>query len=183
MPVNRAQFIPGNPVFQEIRPLNKGIILDQPPQLAPAGSLQNAQNFQAISNGLLRREAHQVYSSLTVGYPPIQDMYVFFDSSTGLQKTLVVDQKFIYEFTNAAMTGKYWVYDTGTITATAANTTITGNGTTWTGQELQGGDIIVLDLDGSGNGPEELIVSSITDNTHLEVVTAPASSHAGGSDY
>ena len=163
MPVNRAQFIPGNPVFQEIRPLNKGIILDQPPQLAPAGSLQNAQNFQAIPNGLLRREAHHRYAgSLAVGYPPIQDMYVFFDTSTGLQKTLVVDQKFIYEFTNTAMTGKYWVYDTGTITATADDATITGAGTTWTGNELQGGDVIVLDLDGSGNGPEELTVASIT---------------------
>ncbi len=118
MPVNRAQFIPGNPVYQEIRPLNKGIQVHLPPQLAPVGSLQNAQNFQIIPNGLLRREAQQNYaSSLSVEYPPIQDMYVFFDTTTGLQKTIVIDQKFIYEFNNTAMTGKYWVYDTGTITA------------------------------------------------------------------
>ncbi len=118
MPVNRAQFIPGNPVYQEIRPLNKGIQVHLPPQLAPAGSLQNAQNFQIIPNGLLRREAQQNYaSSLSVDYPPIQDMYVLFDTTTGLQKTIVIDQKFIYEFNNTEMTGKYWVYDTGTITA------------------------------------------------------------------
>lgn len=115
MPVNRAQFIPGNPVYQAIRPLNKGIQLHEPPQLAPPGSLQNAQNFQIIPNGLQRREAHQRYAgSLAVDYPPIQDMYVFFDTTTGLQKTIVVDQKFMYILNQSAMTGKYWVYDTGT---------------------------------------------------------------------
>ena len=184
MPVNNAQFIPGNPIFQPIRPLDKGIQLHMSSQLAEMGSLQKATNFQVIPNGLQRRETQQRYSDQQVNYGPIQDMYVFFDSTTGLQKTIVVDQKFIYEITPSTFTGKYWVYNTGTITATAANTTITGSGTLWdTDGHLQEGDVIVLDLDGSGNGPEELIVDSITDDTHLEVKVAPASSHAAGSDY
>lgn len=184
MAVNNAQFIPGNPIFQPIRPLDKGIQLHVSPQMAEVGSLQKATNYQVIPNGLQRREAQQRYSDLQVNYGPIQGMYTFFNSSTGLQKTIVIDQKFIYEITPSTFTGKYWVYDTGTITATAANTTITGSGTTWdTDQHLQEGDVIVLDLDGSGNGPEELLVDSITDDTHLEVKVAPASSHAAGSDY
>ena len=115
MPTNKELFIPGNPVFQAIRPLNKGIQLHEPPQMAPMGSLQNAQNYQVIPNGLLRREAHQRYAGATVvDYPPIQDMYVYFDTSTGLQSTIIVDQKFMYALSATAMTGKYWVYDTGT---------------------------------------------------------------------
>jgi len=179
-----SSFIPGNPLFHTIRPLNKGIQLHLPPQLSEEGSLQNAQSFQATPGGLLRREAHQRYAGSTqVDYPPIQSLEVFFDSTTGLQKTVVIDQKFIYTLASATFVPKYWVYDTGTITATASDETITGSGTTWTDGLLQQGDVIVLDLDGSSNGPEVLEVDSITDNTHLETKIAPVNSHAAGSDY
>ncbi len=186
MAVNNAQFIPGNPVFQAIRPLNKGIQLHEPPQMAPPGSLQDAQNFQVIPNGLQRREAHQRYAgSLAVDYPPIQDMYVFFDTSTGLQKTVVVDQKFIYEFNNTAMTGKYWTYTTGTITSTATDKTITGSSTLWNtaASKVQAGDIIVLDANGSGDGPETLEIDTITNDTSLETTVATIYTHPGGTDY
>lgn len=179
-----TSFNPGNPLFHTIRPLNKGIQLHLPPQLSEEGSLQNAQSFQTTPGGLLRREAHQRYAGAAqVDYPPIQALKVFFDASTGLQKTVVIDQKFMYTLASATFTAKYWVYDTGTITATAADATIVGSGTTWTDGLLQSGDVIVLDLDGSGNGPEVLEVDSITDDTHLETKVAPASSHAAGSDY
>ena len=77
MPVNKAQFIPGNPIFYPIRPLNKGIQLHLPPQLAPEGSLQNAQNFQVIPNGLQRREPHPRYAGApAVDYPPVREINV-----------------------------------------------------------------------------------------------------------
>ena len=180
----KANFVPGDPINFPIRPLNKGIQVHLPPQLSEAGSLQNAMNYQVTPGGLLRREAHRNYGSgATVDYPPIQDLYVFFDSSSGLQKTVVLDQKFVYELSASGLTGKYWTYDTGTITATAANVTITGSGTSWTGQNLLPGDVIILDADGSANGPEELIVKTITNDTSIDVVTAPVNSHAAGTDY
>ena len=45
------------------------------------------------------------------------------------------------------------------------------------------GDVIVLDADGSGNGPEELVIESVGGATSLVVETAPTSSHAAGTDY
>lgn len=165
--------------------------LDIPSQMLPPGALVDAANYIVGTNGLKRRPAFDAFTAGAVGYQPVVDMIPVWANQAS-QTTLIVDDKFIYTSTNQALIGVYSTYvgpgptdTTGTIEATASDETITGTNTLWdtAASDVKAGDVIILDADGSGNGPEELVIDSITNDTSLETVTAPANNHAAGSDY
>ena len=181
----------GRPVNKAIRPLDKGVILNKTPAELKPGELTNAQNCIITRRGIKRRPSYLRYDGGTVDddelYLPLTDLLVFWRID-GTQYTIALDDKFLYSLDTAGdFTRKTWVYDTGTITATAGTSTIEGaGGCLWdtAASAVQAGDVIVLDVDESGNGPEFCTISSITDDDTLEVVgDLPAEDHAGGTDY
>lgn len=178
-------FIPQDPRNIVLRPLDKGVQRHLPPQGIPPGAFLEAKNFSVNPSGLTRRPVFRAYGSglSAFTYGPITDLQPFWNTA-GLQKGIIWDQKFIYELSSTAVTGKYWVYDTGT--ASTSGTTVTGaGGTLWNtaASEVQAGDIFVLDPDASGDGPEAIEILSITSDTELELVSTPVGTYGAGSDY
>lgn len=178
-------FIPGSPVNVPLRPLNKGVQRHLPSQMAPEGSLYDVNEFQVTLEGLKRRAAYTNYiGSIVALYPPIQEPFTFTNVLTGEQKLMIMDQKFIYKKGSTSWFGVYWKYNTGTISTTSGNTIVTGSGTSWvTGSpELQGGDVLVIDVDGNAGGPQELEILSVDNDTQITLVSAPSLTLTG-EDY
>ena len=177
-----AGFSPaGNPVAIREAPL-RGMYRHISADHMETGMNYTVKEYLTTQKGLQRRAGISQYSSATVGYPPIQALISYYKTD-GTQQTIVVDQEFIYVLGRATMTGKTWVYSTGSITATAGNTTITGSGTSWNTPDIRAGDRLILDADGSGDGPENVIVSSVGSDTSITVETAPVNSYPAGTDY
>jgi hypothetical protein len=179
-------FIPADPQNIPLRPLDKGVQLHLPPQGLPSGAFLQARNLSVNPSGLTRRPVYRLYGSSLGGvdYGPIEDLQIFW-TTAGLHKAILWDQKFIYEVTSTAFTGKYWTYDVGTVTVDAATTVEGAGGMLWdtAASEVQAGDIMILDPDASGDGPEEIEIASITDDDTLELVTACTGTYGAGSDY
>jgi len=179
-------FIPQDPKNIILRPLDKGVQLHLPPQGIPEGAFLQARNLSVNPSGLTRRPIYRAFGSSlgAVDYGPIEDLQNFW-TTAGLAKVILWDQKFIYEVSSTAITGKYWVYDTGTVSVDAATTVEGAGGCLWdtAASEVQAGDIMVLDVDASGDGPEEVEIASITDDDTLELVTACTGTYGAGSDY
>lgn len=180
---DRSLFIPDSPRNFGIRPLNKGMVGHLPSNAIDDAALLVGKNVWVNPSGIKRRGAFYAERSEAGGtYPRLQDIGLFYESD-GTQVRFVIDDKFLYEIGASSWTGKYWTYTTGTITATSGSTTVSGSGTTWDGNDIKAGDKIVLDADGSGNGPETCEIASIDSDTQITVKVAPTSSHAAGSDY
>ena len=179
------------PIWQQASPrlipfktINGGIRLDASTLEMPPNACLDAANWSIGLLGPVRSSLLQYYlaSGYTVDYPPIRGVVNFYKAD-GSQVTIVFDRKFIYEVNpSSGFTGKYMTEAVGTIAATAGSVTITGTGTGWN-SDVNPGDIIILDADGSGNGPEELEISSVGGATALDVSTAPTYNHAAGTDF
>jgi hypothetical protein len=177
----KEQFIPSSPRNYPVRPLNKGVVLNAPPQNLEDGAFLKSLNFVVKPEGLERRGATSKFAGDNLlDYPPGQLLTTLWKTD-GNQEGLVVDSKFLYRLESSGYTGKYWTYDTGTVSTSAA--VATGDGTTWTGQEIQNGDIMVLDADGSGDGPEEVEVDSVDNDTQITLTSTPSGTYGAGTDY
>ncbi len=183
MPQGNFPFIPTDPKNFPIRDFHKGVVLHKAPQDMAPGSMLRARNYLVNPAGLTRRPVYNNYASgITVDYPPLNGL-ASFHTLGGIQHNILYDQKFIYALTSSAFTGKYWAYAAGDCTNTG--TAVVGNGTLWdtSASHLQVGDVMVLDFDESGDGPETATISAIADDTHLTLATAPGTNHPGGTDY
>ena len=128
------------PIWEQARPrivpfgvLNGGIRQDVPTHAVPKGACLDAANYSVGLRGPKRSPLLQYYlaSGYAVDYPPIRGVVNFYKAD-GTQITIAYDRKFMYEVNPATgFTGKYMTETTGTIEATAGNTTITGTGTSW----------------------------------------------------
>lgn len=179
----QSLFVPDSPRNFTIRPLIRGMVLNAPSNGIDDAALLDAKNVWITEEGIQRRGGY--YAERSEGsatYPRLQDVGVLYKSD-GTQVRFVIDDKFLYSLGDTSWTGQYWTYSTGTITATAGSTSVTGAGTTWTGQDIIAGDKIVLDADGSGNGPETCEVESVDGDTAITLTAAAANSHGAGSDY
>lgn len=166
-----------------IRPVNLGILSNLPATMVPLGGFVDIANYHAERAGLRRRPGIiDGAASDQVTYGPIQDAFTFYKAD-GSRLSAILDQKFLYLVTTTGFTGQYWTYTTGT--ASASGTTITGSGTLWNtaASYLRAGDVMILDADGSGDGPEEIEIDSITNDTELELVSAPVGTYGAGTDY
>lgn len=178
-------YIPPDPRNVPERPLSKGMVRHLPPQGLEEGAFLNLKNYWVTQSGLKRRGSIHFGAPVdTVDYPRMQGMGIYW-TTAGSRIPFLMDSKFFYTIGGSSYVPVYSVYDTGTITATASDETITGASTLWdtAASDVKAGDIIVLDPLGAGNGPEYLEIDSITSDTVLETVTAPVSSHAASSAY
>jgi len=167
-----------------IRPLNKGIIKNVSENSLPVGGLLDAQNCVVDEKGIRKRRGFTYFpnSSSVVAYPPIMGLATFWKPD-GTQISVVWDSKFIYRILPTSFLAVYDTYAIGT--CSSSGTTVTGVGSLWVtaASDVQAGDIFVLDADGSGDGPEEIEISSITNDTELELVSTPVGTFGVGSDY
>ena len=181
-------FIPQDPVNIQLGPFTKGMILNQAGHKLPEGAVIQAKDCIAGPEGLRRRPITESYVAGTLDYLPAQGLIELWKTD-GTQILVALDQKFIYEASPGAgtFTGKYWEYAVGTCSETTG--TITGaGGTLWdtAASEIQVGDVFVIDANGSGDGPEESIITAITNDNTLVVTggaAAFAGTYGGGTDY
>jgi hypothetical protein len=180
---NNDLFIPSEPRNLSIRPLNKGMMRHLATQGIPDGGFYTAKNVYISTNGIKRRNPYIQESSLgSATYPRIQDLGILWKTD-GSQVKWVIDNNFLYDIGTSSWSPKYWIYDTGD--CSVSGTTVTGSGTAWntTSNYIRAGDYIVLDADGSGDGPETVEIGGITNDTTLTLISTPSGTYGGGTDY
>lgn len=176
-----SPFIPKGPKTVAERPLDKGVILSLMPQGAPKGSFQALENYLVTPRGLLRTGDFVARGgpNMTVDYKPITGIWKLW-TSAGNGYVIVTDRKFMYVLGPSGLTAYYDTYSAGTLAVTT--TTATGSETSWN-TDVNAGDVLVLDADGSGDGPEEAIITGVNTDTELTIASAPAGTYAAGTDY
>lgn len=165
----KSLFVPSSPKNIAVRPPNKGMIRHLPAQAIPKEACLVAKNIYFTPGGAKRRPAWQEDAANgTVSYTRIDGIGVIWDTS-GDQDAFVVDDKFLYTVGGAgeAFTGVYWTYTSGN--ANASGTSVTGIGTKWDASSLDVGDVIVLDADGSGAGPEVVTIAGVNTSNDITV--------------
>lgn len=172
-----------DPINVPIRPLSLGMIRNQPEGGIPRGAMLRAENFIVGSKGAYRRPAWVRAIGTPVDYPPVQEVIQLWKSD-GTQQVVVVDSKFVYEWSlgSDTLTGKYLVYSTGT--ASSSGTTVTGaGGAAWVTGDIKTGDVMVLDANGTGDGPEEIEIDAVGGETTITLVSTPVGTYGAGTDY
>lgn len=163
-----------------LRPMNKGMIRNVSPTLIPGGGLYTAREYFVNEEGPKRRGGTvALFGGATVDYPPVRGI-ISFRKTDGTLQVMVLDSKFLYLGGASSLTGQYLTESDGTIEC--SGTTVTGSGTDFTA-DINEGDVIVFDVDGSGDGPEEAEILSIGGATSLTVDAAPTGTYASGTDY
>lgn len=176
-----SPFVPQGPKTIVERPLDKGVITSIMPQGAPAGSFQELENFLVTPRGLLRTGNFMARggSNLTVDYGPVTGVWKLW-TTAGNGYVVVTDRKFMYVLGSSGLTAYYDTYSTSTLEV--SSTTVTGAGTSWA-TDINAGDVLVLDADGSGDGPEDAIITRVNSDTELTIASAPTGTYAAGTDY
>jgi hypothetical protein len=166
----------------QIRPLTKGMFRAKSTQLIEQGAFYTLENYLSTDQGIKNRGGYTVYGELSAtDYPPIQDMFNMW-FTTGQKETFIFDSKFLYSVGSGSFTRIEYAYSTGTIAV--SGTTVTGSGTTWNDANyIYEGDVIVLDANGSGDGPEEVVISTVGGTTSLTLASTPTGTYGAGTDY
>lgn len=166
-----GMFIPSRLKNIAVRPPNKGMFCHLPAQAIPKEACLVAKNIHFTPGGARRRpEWTEDAANGTISYTRIDGIGVIWDTS-GDQDAFVIDDKFFYIVGGGdeGFTGKYWTYTSGT--ASATNTDVTGIGTAWNTSSIQVGDVIVLDANGSGAGPEAVTIAAINSTNSITANT------------
>jgi len=174
MAENKVNFIPNNPQTLAFRPLTKGVVRNLPSNGIPEGAFLSCSNFYPTLRGLTKAKSLRQYSSGEVRYPEIQNLFSYYSPTTGLQKALVNDEKFLYEVSGTDLNGIYWEYATGTVDATG--TAVTGYSTAWLSANLHSGDVIFID---TGTANEEATIKSINSDTSITLKEALSGTYTG----
>lgn len=180
--------MPVDPVFTTIRPLNKGMVRNLAPTGMEPGSFWNAQNYMVGINGPKRRPGFirlMGGNQVAAADRPLVDIAAFWKTD-GTQEAGLITSRYFYQFkTYSAPTVKNWTCSEGT--CSTSGSTVTGSGTNWDSDDPNGwiraGDYIVLDADGSGDGPETIEISAVTNDTTLALASTPVGTYGAGTDY
>ena len=136
---------PVNPLSIAERPLTGGIIRHLASNMMPPGSVLDARNVRITQRGIERRDGVYPLSDGQVLYGPVQDIIIYW-TTTGLQQTLAIDQKFLYLVTTGGVTPIYDSYATGTVSV-SGSTVIGDSVGDWTVEDVRPGDILALNPD------------------------------------
>lgn len=173
-------YTPASPENIVERPLSKGVVLNSPPQGMDTGSFLRLREFVTYPEGMKRTGNISHWGQgWTVDYPPVTGFWKLWRTS-GVGYAVVSDRKFIYTMGQDGLTGVYDTYSDGSLSVSGA--VATGNGTAWD-TDVNAGDVVVLDADGSGDGPEEAIITSVDSATQVTFVEAPTGTYSAGTDY
>ncbi len=170
-----SDFLPPENKDVDIRPLNKGMILDQPSQTIPNEAFLTLENFVANKEGPRRRSGFQRFANNDSTPYRMLDMVTLWKTN-GSQETILITDKILYSVgQTSGLTERVWEYTTGTVTV--AGTAVTGNGTLWTtlAGNVKAGDLFRC-------GTDEAEISSVDSNTTLTLKTT-GGTHSAGASY
>ena len=176
-----AVFQPSSAKQVFIRPLDKGMVLNQPSQAIPDGAFLYIKNLIAGPEGLTRRPGSgPIGKNQALPYTPSDMIAVW--RTDGLQKLVILTRNNLYVLDLATgLAEVLWGYSTGTITI--SGTSVTGSGTSWLGldaggycQNLMSGDILRT-ADG------EAVIDQVTSNTTLVLKTVGTLVNRTGVSY
>jgi hypothetical protein len=153
------------------------MILNNPSQTIPDEALIDGLNLFVTQEGLKKRGGFRDAFSVTSTDTPLRDIGNLW-LPTGLQKTWLVGDKYLYDLSLGSAIASYSTYDTGTIELSGL--TLTGSSTVWTEANIREGDIVILDADGT---PEEAVISVVNSDTSITLTEAPSGTYAAGTDY
>lgn len=144
---------PSSAISVAVRPIDKGMILDQPSQAIPDGALVDCRNFIASKEGLYRRPGYRRFAGGVVAPYRALD-YITLWGSDGSQESLLITERTLWRVNPVSMTEIPWVrYNTGTVTVVGL--TVTGTGTDWATADVLAGDILRI-------GTTEGIIKEVT---------------------
>lgn len=150
------------------RPVNKGMILDQPPQAIPDGSFVLLRNFLPNKEGPRRRPPYQVFAGGASCPYKILDYTTVWDTS-GSQINILITEKTLWKVSPSGLTEVPWVVSSaGTIDVTSLS--VTGTATTWLTDDIRPGDLLRV-------GTSEGIIATIDSDT---AITLESSTIADG---
>jgi hypothetical protein len=174
-------YIPPSPQTIAERPLSKGVLRNLPPQGMETGSFLRLREFLTLPEGIRRTGSISHWGQgWTVDYPPVTGFWKLWRTS-GTAYSVVSDRKFIYTMGQDGLTGVYDTYSTGTCSVSGSAVTGAG-GANWS-SDINVGDVIVLDADGDGDGPEEGIIKTVGGATSLTLTAALSGTYGAGTDY
>jgi len=152
-----------------IRPLDKGIVLNLPSQLIPAGGFFVLKNYQATTQGLRRRSNYSVFIQGVFEGDPI-DLVTLWGTG-GTQKTYLITTKYLYSV--SALGGVIPIYFKEVFgTIDVSGTSVTGHGTRWVDIGIKPGDVLVV-------GSESAVVGSVGANTDITLASADITDATG----
>lgn len=161
------------------RPIQKGLAI-QHPSMHMESSFANwpTRNVIVDEYSIKKRPGYNTADRNLGSGIEVQHVAIF-QMKDGTRKTLYLTPTNLAQKetgTNETWSYKTATYTTGTIVG-ISGTTVTGSGTSWNSAGLANGDKFVVDSDHSANIEEDAdwrTISSITDNTHLELTTSHA---------
>ncbi len=137
-------FIPSDPNFVAMRPINRGIVHNLPTNGLPQGALLQAKNFIVKSTGPMRRPGIYTRAN-SPNTDPIRNIETLWGIS-GAQTTFVFDTKHLYKYDGTnTLSPLYSAYITGTVAGTLGTKTITSTSTVWLTNDILPGDILIVD--------------------------------------
>ena len=130
-----------------MRPLNKGMILNMPPQIVSPEACLEALNYIITENGPKKRPGYEPYGSLAydttikLAYKFI-DIFTFWTTSSGEsdRELLLITDGGLYKVGLGGLEEVPWAYDTGTITVDGVD--VTGIGTDFLAADIYADDIL-----------------------------------------
>ena len=163
-------FIPQGNDDLDIRPLNKGMILDLPPQSIPDAAFLKLENFTACLEGLRRRNGFQRFAANDYTPYRMLDLITLWKSD-GSQETILITDKILYRVSAfLGLTEILDTYDTGTVAITGA--AVTGASTAWLPADVVAGDLFRC-------GGEEAEIASVDSDTGITLKSALTNQSAG----
>jgi hypothetical protein len=140
---------PGDPKNMPLRPLDGGMVLNRPSQTLSGRQCVDAKNYIISEERPKRRPEYEPYGSYETGYETFLyteyrhiDLFTFWTSNTEAeeQELLLITAGPLFRVGLGGMIEIPWTYETGTIDV--SGTTVTGNGTDFTGEDVYPGDLV-----------------------------------------
>lgn len=168
-----------DPILVPIRPLN-GMVRNLPPTRLEPGSFFTLSNLYVTPDGLLKKPEYILFAGGTqineldrplLGIAPVWD-------ASGSQYAALLTNRYLYGVTAYSDPSPvYWTYSIGYVSV--SGTAVTGYGTDWdnAGAYILPGDYIVIDADGSGDGPEEVEIAGVDDHNTLTLLSTPSGTY------
>lgn len=162
-----------------LRPFTKGIVLNVSPTMLPAGAVVDANGYIGTTSGITRRGGMTVLDTFE---PPAVTRYDYINSfinDDGTKTTYAIANGRFFELAGSTFLERPCKYvstdDTptaSTVSGLAGTTAITGTDTTFSSQQIQSGDIIIVDPSGAATEYTIDVITGATSLTVLESMSA-----------
>jgi len=155
-----------------MRPLDKGMILDQSSQVLPDGAFLELRNFIGAKEGLKKRPGYEAFAGgFTCPYKPLD--FVTLWAVDGSQESLLITDKTLWRVNPISMSEVKWVrYNTGTVEVSGLS--LIGSGTAWESADILPGDLVRI-------GAYEGVIKTVVSGTSIELESSNIPDQVGAS--